>query len=248
MSENFPITIDVDEDHVGKVLRTLDTMPGVVTIHLRMAKDQPAKLVQPKLRAEPAGILPSIIKRKITKKQLARIGSSSVRSTIAQALSKGAMHYKIIGEILQRSGLSFHSIHSALTKMSEDKVVERVGPGTYRLTKSGERKYLDEKSPRSIHRITSAYGGEINNRKGLRSLILKSLVLRRYSQSELRDLLVDNDYSSNNMYNVVTKMREEGLIEKDDDTYTITDAGQQAIAPIELEVLSPDHNPHGREE
>ena len=155
------------------------------------------------------------------------------------------MHYKIIGEILQRSGLSFHSIHSALTKMGEDKTVERVGPGTYRLTKSGERKYLGTKDPRSVHRLTSAYGGETNNRKGLRSLILKSLVQRNYSQSELRDLLVDNDYSSNNMYNVVTKMREEGLIQRDDDTYTITDAGQQAIAPVELEIIEPGHNQHG---
>ena len=243
MSENFPITIDVDEDHVGKVLRTLDTMPGVVTIHLRMAKDSAPKLAPPKPVA--GSILPSIIKRNITKKRLAKIGSSSVRATIAPSLSKGAMHYKIIGEILQRSGLSFHSIHSALTKMGEDKTVERVGPGTYRLTKSGERKYLGTKDPRSVHRLTSAYGGETNNRKGLRSLILKSLVQRNYSQSELRDLLVDNDYSSNNMYNVVTKMREEGLIQRDDDTYTITDAGQQAIAPVELEIIEPGHNQHG---
>lgn len=249
MSDNFPITIDVEEDKVGPVLRQLDTMPGVVTIHLRMnkAKHDTALLEgQMKPKKEPAGILPSFVKRKLTGKHLQKLGASSVRGTIAQALGQGrTVHYTILGKMLEKTGLSYHSIHSALTKMSGDKVIERVGPGTYRLTKAGERKYLGIDNPRHVHRITAAYGGEVNNRKGLRSYILNALSQHPYEQSELKNLLIENDYSSNNMYNVVPKMREEGLIHKENDTYTITDRGREALTPIELEVIEPEQHQQG---
>jgi predicted transcriptional regulator len=247
MSDHFPITIDVEQEQVGPVLRQLDEMPGVVNIHLQLAKNLPRTVPPKQIPKQTVGVLPAVIRRKLTNKHLQKIGAGSVRQTIAQSLDKGkTMHYTLIGQILARSGLSYHSIHSAITKMTGDKMIERVAPGTYRLTKAGERKYLGQ---RTVHqgsnRPMSAYGGEVNNRKGLRSLILESLLQHSLGQGELRDLLTDNDYSSNNMYNVVPKMREEGLIKKEGDTYTITDAGQRAVAPMELEVIPPDHNQDG---
>ncbi len=243
MSDNFPIVIDVDEQKVGTVLRQLDVMPGIVNIHLGLGKDRPPTL----LPSGPIqhGVLPAVIKRKMTSKHLAKLGNGSVRQTIAQALGQGrTVHYTMLGKILEKTGLSYHSIHSALTKMGQDKTIERIGPGTYRLTKAGERKYLGTHGPKKIHTLPSAYGGEVNNRKGLRYHILSALQQHSYGQSELKNLLVDSDYSSNNMYNVVPKMREEGLIKKDGDTYTITPAGLRAIAPVEMEVdqVSPNQD------
>lgn len=244
MSDYFTIGIDVEEGHVGKVLRNLDTMQGVVTIHLRMAKNQPTQV--PQLKQEATGTLPAVIRHKISRRPPSVVGKSTVRSVIAQSLHKGAMHSKLLAQILERSGLSGASVASALTKMSENKSIKRVGPGTYALTKAGERKYIRASDPNKVHGNThnnGLYGH--NNRKGLRALVLNSLLQKSYEHFELKELLVDNDYSANNMYVLVSKLIEEGLIQRNDDTYTITDQGREAFSSVQPEVLPPDPNQHG---
>ena len=226
MNDHFPIVIDVEEAKVGSVLRQLDAMPGVVTIHLRMAKQALLPQLQKvEAKAQPSTSLTTV---KATKKLVRAMGGRSVREIIAKALAKGSMHKNILAQLLQRNGLSPMSVHSALTKMGEDKLIERIGPGTYRLTKRGIARFLEDKPMHEV-RGGGIKGG--NNAKGLRSIILKALEEKSMDQPTLKDFLVSSGYASNNMYNMVPRMREEGLIRRVDDTYEITERGRVALAP-----------------
>jgi len=232
MSDPFRIGIDIEEQRLGQVLRTLDQMPGVVTIHLNMSKGQEQMRMlegqmKPTTNIGRVGVLARLQQRK----PRTVLEGGTVRDIIAKALSKGAMHYRLIGEVIMSQGLAAVSVNSAITKMSADKTIERVAPGTYRLTKRGERRYLKaESNVQRLHGSSYAPGGAVDNRKGLRALILGSLLKKNFQHTELRNMLIENDYSSNNMYNIVLKLREEGLIKRTDNDYEITETGRAALA------------------
>jgi len=245
MNDHFPIVIDVEEAKVGSVLRQLDAMPGVVTIHLRMTK----QALLPQLQKLEAKAQPStaLTPMRATKRMVRAMGGRSVREIIARSLANGAMHKNILSQLLMRNGLSPVSVNSALTKMGEDKLVERVSPGTYRLTKKGIAKYLNEKKLHEVH----GGGRVVNNAKGLRKMILRALEGQSMDQNGVKNLVISNGYSANNMYNIVPKMREEGLIRRFDDMYEITEQGREALAPepaAEEEAHGPiiEHDDHAR--
>lgn len=230
MADYFPIRLDVEDDHVGSVLRQLNGMKGIANIHLQLQTSQQAALPPPTKSMNKK--IPPMLDGRHNR-------TSSLRMLIAKALSKGPIHTKIIGEILERNGLSAFSVASSITKMVADKAIVRVGPGTYRLTPQGERRYLNPNGPFGIHKGNISNGPPVNNKKGLRLLILTNLKNKKFSHQELSDLMSDNNYSRNNMYNLVRKLREDGLIRRDKDVYEITDSGVEALgmktAPQQIE-------------
>jgi len=223
MSNHFPIAIDVEEEKVGSVLRQLDAMPGVVTIHLKVAKSNPAqhmKMLPPQPKKVPniqALVHPRPAKRK-----------GQLRELIAGALAKGAMHVKLLEEIFTRHGLSHNSVSPAITKMLSEKSIERLGPGTYRLTNRGQRQYLNAVSQEQPKRRENRF---VENNKGVRGVILKELARHSLTHHELKDLIIGSGYTKANMYNAVPKLRIDGFIQRSGDVYTITERGRGAIAP-----------------
>ena len=228
MDDHFPIRLDVEEKHLGSVLKQLNSMTGVANIHLQLGAVSPTSTPVKKAVAalQQMTVKPPAVSPKGSKHM-----GSNVRQLIARALKKGAMHSKILGEILERSGLSPFSVASAITKMAADKSVVRVGPGTYRLTPLGERRYLTEGR---LHKSMSN-GPPTNNKAGVRFLILSTLAERKLTHQGLVDLLLDNNYARNNMYGIVHKLRQEGSIRRTDDDYEITEAGRNSIQAQTLE-------------
>lgn len=228
----FPIVIDVEESRVGSVLRKLDAMPGIVTIHLQIAKQraaqQPKQFKQVEARQQ-LQQLPAVVKRRAVFDQTAALRVGSVKNVIAQALGHGAMHRNLLATLLQKSGFSPITVNSVLSKMSADKAIQRVSPGTYKLTKLGVTKYLNARHTNSFH--NGNRGASRGNQAGLRYLILTTLQNGDISHADLKELLVTNGYVTNNIYSLVPKMLEEGLIKRVGDAYEITEKGKKACQP-----------------
>lgn len=219
MSDNFPILIEVEEQRVGSVLRALPKIPGIAHIHLQLEEASTASAAGVRQLTGPKK---PVIQRKVPKPG----EGSGVRKLIAQALQKAPLHYKILETIVGRGGFSEASTASAITKMANDKEIIRVAPGTYRLSPRGSRAY-------HLGSVVNAVGAKGSVRTGLRFLIL-DLIQRSggVEHIKLRDELVANGFSDANMYNMVPKMREEGLLVRHGDTYTITERGQSFLAEV----------------
>jgi predicted transcriptional regulator len=242
MSELFPITIDVEDNRVGSVLRQLDKMPGIVNINLQMGKRvgrPPKQRTFPQMqqveRITASPEITPVEKRKEIARTAFSVGATSVKEVIARALGHGAMHRNLLSTLLEKSGFSPVTVNSTLTKMSSDKVIKRVGPGTYRLTKLGVKKFLQAPKPSLSMEGGRVRGVSTNNQKGLRSLILKSLARKSLDHAELKSIITNEGFVSNNIYALVPKMMKEGLIHRTNDTYAITDRGSKAFAGEGLE-------------
>jgi predicted transcriptional regulator len=238
MSELFPIVIDVEDGRVGSVLRQLDAMPGIVNIHLQIGKrrNTPKQRVFPQTQPATAAnsVTVALEKRTERRQELATMtaaaGATSVKEVIANALGHGSIHRNILARILVKSGFSPVTVNSTLSKMSADKVIKRVGPGTYRLTKLGIKKYLETPVPRLFRTGERSKDGVNPNQKGLRAHILKSLSRKAKDHKELKNVITDGGFVSNNIHVLVPKMIKEGLINKTNDTYEITAKGSKALA------------------
>ena len=231
MTDPFPIMIDVDENHLGSVLRKLDAMQGIMTIHLRMNKNG-----TPALPHQSAPALAKALQRQIgaSKKTVpAKFRPQQQGGSLQQVLGSGmgyagAVNYKLLKEVVMRSGYAAHSVGATLTKMIAAGDVKRIGPGIYRLTAKGMQKYLGRPAK-------TRPGSHPNNGKGLRLALLSSMKERPYSHVELKELLASGGYASNNMYTLVPRMIEEELIRRTGDTYEITEKGLGAVARKEQE-------------
>lgn len=243
MSENFPILIDVEEHHVGKVLRMLDVMPGVVTIHLKMSRGGSSLPLPPEKKAE---LLTKLTGSKRTTRQYIKSNApNSAYNLVANALTKGAMHYTILKEILARSGLSPNNVHKPLMTLIGQKLAKRTAPGTYRLTEKGERKFKVNNEtpglPRINHRRLLP-----DNTRGLRSLILSQILSRgKLAHEDLKGIIVEGGYARNNLYTKVPQMMEEGLFRREGDFYELTDMGRQAIQRGSTQASSDDASSNG---
>lgn len=225
MSENFPILIDVEEHHVGKVLRMLDVMPGVVTIHLKMNRGgqsgpiphgQP-KLIQPAKRGRPFGS--------------STADDTAPAKVILQALSKGSMHYKILVMAIMKNGYAATSIYKYLRILRDKKMIKRVAAGTYRLTERGERAVAipssNQRGPLPLQAIANSVA---NRGRDLRGKILAEISSReKISHEDLKTFIVQNGFAMNNLYTKVPKMKEDGLLRRNGDNYELTDMGRKLI-------------------
>jgi len=247
MNDDFPIALDVKPDALGHVLRLLNSTPGVTNIHLQLAgrigKPNVPAIPNQNGRYGPRGPYKkgnynnpeSQKKREATRaKVLAGIIPNS-REIVAQTLAKSAMplHTRVLGEAIAKRGFATASVHSAITKMLSEKDVEWVKPGTYRLTKKGEKAYLGNNGNQKV----TPTGKAVDNNSGVRLLVLSALSGRKFGHQEILDMLKENGYNINNMYKSVKKMREEGLVRRDGDEYEITDKGLSAIAPKDPEMI-----------
>lgn len=226
MTEPFPIIIDVDEPHLGSVLRQLDGMQGVITIHLRMGKNNPTQPLP--------GPLPSLaktIQRQLMATRRPREERTELRTVLAHALGRGALSLQILKEVMKRNGFASNSASASLTKMIEDGHVKRVGAGVYRLTARGAQKY-NKHSPFEGGPAQRVRKGNLpDNTKGLRYFVLNTLKSQKCDQSSLKTMIMREGYADNNMYTMVPKMVEEGLILQVDGVYEVTEKGLSVMSP-----------------
>lgn len=245
MPKLFPISLEVEEVAVGRVLRALNTMTGVVRLHLNLTPEGSDKSVRQVSHeeAEFEAPEPTITGGPKWRKD-GRINTKGVPvaknvayRTIAEVLQRTPAHYKILQAALQRMG-SIHpqAIHGHLHRMHLLKLVRRTAPGTYRLTEKGERVFspqgMTEKQERKL--LPSGRGLKgykmIDNHIGVRHLILSTLYKSSpMSGSALIRVLVDNGYSPKNLSTMGMKMRHEGLYEVKDGKYSITTVGRNVL-------------------
>ncbi len=241
MTDPFPIMIDVDENHLGSVLRKLDAMQGIMTIHLRMNKNG-----TPALPAQSPPALARALQRQIGSSRKTvpaqfRSQQKSIQEVLGEGMGlAGAVNYKILQQVVMRAGYASHSVSATLTKMVAAGHVKRIGPGVYRLTARGVQKYLGRPAK-------TRPGAHPNNGKGLRLFVLSSLKQRHHSHVELKELLASGGYAANNLYTLVPRMVEEELIRRNGDMYEITEKGINApgLESPSMEMQATENNHHG---
>lgn len=240
MPKLFPISIEVEEVALGRVLRSLNTMAGVVRLHLNLTQDKAPqqishdadfdRLSRSSGEAEHPEWLPPATKWRTD----GRINSRGVKTSkniayraIADVLLKTPAHNKILSAALQRVGVTHpNAVHGHLHRMNALKLIKRTAPGTYRLTEKGEKLFSRNEEPK---RITSPSQFKIiNNHAGVRLLILKTLHERGspVSGQELTKVIMDNGFSPKNLSTTGMKMRNEGLFTMKDGFYSLTNAGR----------------------
>lgn len=221
MSEHFPILIDVELNHVGRVLRLLDTTPGIVNIHLKMRPERGRV-------GRPPNALRALRQMQETEQQQEkpeRVQSERTPiSTIGHALMHGAMHYKIIQQILNRNGFSSNNVYKSLKRLVALKLVKRTAPGTYRLTEKGERKFS---SNNQLKQLT--HNGGV--RGGLKPLLM-SLTRERISHKDLMNKIMESGYAKNNIYTAVPALIESGDINRVGDDYELTNKGRDRLRSL----------------
>jgi len=218
MSKPFKIGIDVDKSSLGEVMEVLDSIPGVLSIHLALgAAKQQQQLPSPAPGYDP------VQKRIETKRRIASGRMPPMRQVFLQALVNGPLHYQKIGSLLAKKGFSFASVHSAVTKMSSEKLIERVSPGTYRLTAKGRALLNSDNVNRTYTRRA------INNKKGVRALVLDFLSNGSQSVDAVRDVIKGAGFAHSSLYNTVHRMREEDLIRRNGELYEITAKGRKEM-------------------
>lgn len=243
MPKLFPISLEVEEVAVGRVLRALNTMTGVVRLHLNLTPDGSDKSVKQLSHDDgeteaPAPHLPATKWRtdgRINSRGVPVPKNPAYRA-IAEVLVRTPAHYKILQASLQRMG-SIHpqAIHGHLHRMQLLKLVKRTAPGTYRLTEKGEKMFNPEGvTERPERKLLPAAHGKgwkvIDNHSGVRYLILKTLYKSGpMPAAVLTKILVDNGYSAKNLSTTGMKMRNEQLLEVKQGAYHITNAGRNVI-------------------
>lgn len=243
MPKLFPISLEVEEVAVGRVLRMLNGMAGVVRLHLNLSPEGADKSVkqvgQEEMQIEAPAPAPSGVKwrsdGRINTKGV-KVAQNAAYRTIAEVLLRTPAHYKILQAALERLG-SHHpqAIHGHLHRMHMLKLVKRTAPGTYRLTEKGEKTFSPEATTqtRQPHRLFAPGSNMkvIDNHTGVRHLILKTLAKHSpMSGQALTKVIVENGYSPKNLSTTGMKMRAEGLFDRaKDGSYHLTDVGRNVL-------------------
>jgi len=252
MPKLFPISLDVEETAVGRVLRILNSMPGVVRLHLNLAGETPDKNVRQigrdqddgEDRPETPAATPSGAKWRVD----GRINSMGVKvsanvayKAIADVLLRTPAHYKVLRAAIERIGIVHHNaIHGHLHRMHALKLIKRTAPGTYRLTEKGEKVF---DSPSRQKRVPSSdFFKVVDNTTGVRHLILRTLhdSSDPIPSRKMFRVLEEKGYSTKNLSTTGMKMRNEGLIEVNDGLYALTETGQHVYEnPPENDTSNP---------
>lgn len=238
MPKLFPISLEVEEVAVGRVLRALNTMTGVVRLHLNLTPEGSDKSVRQVGHEEaefetPAPTFtggPKWRKDGRINTKGVPVAKNAAYRTIAEVLRRTPAHYKILQAALQRMGVIHpQAIHGHLHRMHLLKLVRRIAPGTYRLTEKGEKLFspqgVTEKQERKL--LPGSNIKVIDNHTGVRHLILKTLYKSSpMSGGAITKVLIENGYSPKNLSTTGMKMRNEELFEVKDGKYSITAVGR----------------------
>src|SRR5882762_1726984 len=179
MPRLFPISIEVEEDAVGRVLRVLNATAGIAKLHLRLDKEikpeeQPAREGGAVVNAAP------VLKDGRRKRRGGPPGANPCFRAIAEVLLKTPAHYRMLAAGLERAGFSGSGIHGFTFRMGKLKYIQRTAPGTYKLTEKGLKIFgkkesnlsAGEKTRQLSPPVFSAFYKVTNNYSGFRLFVL----------------------------------------------------------------------------
>lgn len=256
MPKLFPISLEVEEAALGRILRALNVMPGVARLNLNLQNTQ-RQLPAPSLSddeedgGEVIQALPalrdgrSFIKGLSAKKNPLTLNPAY--KAIASVLAKTPAHYKILGAAIERVSVNSQGVHGYLRRLIELKYIKKTSPGSYRLTEKGSKAFFNAKLGEPAQTEPRIKGIPKNNYGGIRYLMLDNLArFKSLKTRELQNTLRENGFSPNNIYGLGIKMREEGLIEFYDGVFAITKEGQE-VYEKRPENINPNQNQEGIE-
>lgn len=149
MTKLFPIMLEVEENFLGPVLRSLNGMSGVAKLHLDL-DNAPKK---------GSGAQKALVPPGQRQGRTRHDGGPRAKDVVIAMLLNGSKHYKEIKEELKKHGfVSNSSTHSVLNQLREKGISEHgVGHGMHQLTKAAlaemkkhhEAKALPAPAPKS---------------------------------------------------------------------------------------------------
>ncbi len=253
MPKLFPISIEVEEEAVGRVLRVLNATEGIAKLHLRLDKE-----VKPEVSQQEGGVVqttpsPPALRDGRTKYRGGPPSGNPCFKAIAEVLLKTPAHYKILAAAIQRAGFMGTGIHGFLFRMSKLKLVQRTSPGSYRITEKGIRTFGKKDTAPMLERqkmnrnALSSFYRAINNYSGFRLTVLTALNKEGDMRSaDMKQRVVDAGFSEKNLSTTGIKLRNEGLITVDEDGwYHLTDKGKQVMDNRPSLENDLDHNQEG---
>jgi Mn-dependent DtxR family transcriptional regulator len=145
-------------------------------------------------------------------------------------------------------------IHGFLFRMSKLKLVQRTSPGSYKITEKGQKIFGKKEATSLLEKKldkNSNFYKNTNNYSGFRLMVLTTLNKEGDMRStEMKQRVVDAGFSEKNLSTTGMKLRNEGLINVDEDGwYHLTDKGKQVMdnRPSLENDNGPDHNQEGIE-
>jgi len=256
MARLFPISIEVEEDAVGRVLRVLNATAGIAKLHLRLDKE-----VKPEESQREGGVVqttpsPPALRDGRSNRNTPMAKSPSYQA-IAAVLMKTPAHYKILAEAVKRAGYKGIAVHGYLHRLTGAKMVIRTSPGSYKITEKGIRTFgkketvprLERRGSNKENALSSFYKST-NNYSGFRLLVLTTLhKVEDMSSVDMKRVVTDAGFSEKNLSTTGMKLRNEGLITVDNGWYHITEKGKQVMdnRPSLENDNGPDHNEEGIE-
>lgn len=236
MPKLFPISLEVEEAALGRILRALNVMPGVARLNLNLQNQQrqlPApfseddedhrEVVQsvPALR-DGRSFLTGVAAKKNP------LAFNPAYKAIADVLAKTPAHYKILGAALERVGVRSNGVHGYLRRLMVLRYVSKTSPGSYRLTEKGSKAFFNAKIGEPAQTTPRFKGIPKNNHSGIRHVILEALAQNEELKTKgLKQVMRDKGFSPDNVYGLGLKMRSEGLIEFSNGVFSITKQGQE---------------------
>lgn len=241
MPKLFPISLEVEEAALGRILRLLNVMPGVSRLNLNLQNSQRQLAAPQAIENEEyeeraiARSLPALRDgRSFTQGYRAKkntIHHNPAYRAIAEVLVKTPAHFRILMAAIERQGLSSSGIHGYLRRLKQTKCIIKTAPGSYRLTEKGAKTFFGEgRKETNLPGETPPqnFGKVKDNNAGVRALVLETLAKNgKVPASVLGATLEKSGYSSKNMSTTGIKMRSEGLIEFEDGVYSITEEGME---------------------
>jgi predicted transcriptional regulator len=240
MPKPFPIYLEAEEMAVGRILRTLNTMQGILRINLNLAQDRPQPINQELVVDESEDAATAMAKWRTDGRLNSRgipTSQNPAYRAIAEVLVKTPAHIKVLTIALQRVGiLRKEAVNGYIHRMQGLALIKRTAPGTYRLTPKGEDIFFNKKERPAAARPNLLGSGLAQrgtpglrgNHVGFRGLMLKTLSIgANLTNRDLYEILMKAGFSTKNLSTQGIKMRQEGLIDFKNGQYNITEKGRQ---------------------
>ena len=230
MPRLFPISIEVEEDAVGRVLRVLNATAGIAKLHLRLDKEVKPEVPPPQEGAAIAA--PALLDGRSVNKRNVPPSENRCYQAIAGVLLKTPAHYKILAAALQRAGFKGTGVHGFIHRMNKMKWIQRTSPGSYKITDRGQRTFGKQNliPPPGKKPYQSSFYKVTNNYSGFRLFVLTTLNKNgEVSSADMYEFVSDAGFSTKNLSTTGMKLRNEGLISVSDGVYRLTEKGKEVI-------------------
>jgi predicted transcriptional regulator len=234
MPKLFPISIEVEEVAVGRVLRVLNSTAGIVKLHLSLTQEKEVKPENQEYIATDLAVqtAPALMDGR-SKKRGGPISQNKMYRAVMEVLVKAPAHYRLLSAAVERAGFKGSGIHGLIFRLGKMKFVIRTSPGSYRITEKGQKVFFGSKFipyrepkkslPASLYKVT-------NNYSGCRLLILTALNDGvSISSNNMKSVVVRGGFSAKNLSTTGMKMRREGLITFVDGQYQLTERGKSVL-------------------